>query len=154
MVNRQYGHWTFFHITKDIIHEHIWKPWMNDINFAFKRSVTHDCVFTYSVRSATKRMSLIFKWKKYGFFLGQFFWSFQINMFILYDHLEKDSNCTFTKPRCMYSLTQKHCTEFSNEKSMVFSVVNIFKILPASSYVIYSYTYKVKKLAADGKPDL
>ena len=53
-----------------------------------------------------------------------------------------------------YSLTQKHCFKFSNEKSMFFSVVNIFEILPASSYDIYSYTYKVKKFAADGKPDL
>ena len=48
----------------------------------------------------------------------------------------------------LYSLPQKHCTKFSNEKSMFFLTVNLFEILHASTYGIYNYIYKVKKPAA------
>ena len=46
----------------------------------------------------------------------------------------------------MYSLAQKHCTKFSNEKSMVFLTVNLYEILPASTYGIYEYMVKMKNL--------
>ena len=49
----------------------------------------------------------------------------------------------------MYSLAQKECFKFSNEKFLVFFVVNIFEILHASTYGLYKYTCKVKKPAAD-----
>ena len=54
----------------------------------------------------------------------------------------------------MYSLAQKHCTKFSNEKSMVFSPVNILENLHASAYGIYNYRYEVQKNATDDNPDL
>ena len=47
----------------------------------------------------------------------------------------------------LYSLAQKHCTKFSNEKSMVFLTVNLIEILHTSAYGIYNYTYKVRKNA-------
>ena len=46
----------------------------------------------------------------------------------------------------VYSLAQKHCTKFSNEKSMFFLTVNLYEILHASTYAIYAYIYKVKNL--------
>ena len=53
----------------------------------------------------------------------------------------------------MYRLAQKHCTKFSNEKSMVFSPVNLFEILHANTYNIYNYIYKVEKNATtSGRP--
>ena len=54
----------------------------------------------------------------------------------------------------MYSLAQKHCIKFSNEKSLVFLTVNLHEILHESTYTIYAYIYKAKKPAADGNPDL
>ena len=54
----------------------------------------------------------------------------------------------------MYSLTQKQCSKFSIEKSLVFFLVNLLEILHASTYDILLYIYKVKKLAADGNPEL
>ena len=48
--------------------------------------------------------------------------------------------------RGMYSLPQKHCTKFSNEKSSFFSPVNLFENLHASAYDIYNCIYKVKKM--------
>ena len=49
----------------------------------------------------------------------------------------------------MYSLAQKHCTKFSNEKVWFFSVVNLSEIWHASTYGLYNYTYRVKKSAVD-----
>ena len=46
----------------------------------------------------------------------------------------------------MYSLAQKHCTKFSNEKSLVFLTVNLHEILHASTYTLYAYIYEVKNL--------
>ena len=46
----------------------------------------------------------------------------------------------------LYSLAQKHCTKFSNEKSLVFLTVNLYEILPASTYGIYEYMVKMKNL--------
>ena len=46
----------------------------------------------------------------------------------------------------VYSLAQKHCTKFSNEKSLVFLTVNLYEILHASTYTIYAYIYKVENL--------
>ena len=54
----------------------------------------------------------------------------------------------------MYSLQQKHCTTTLDEKSSVFLTVNFYEILNASTYTIYKYISKVKKIAADGNPDL
>ena len=45
-----------------------------------------------------------------------------------------------------YSLAQKHCTKFSNEKSLVFLTVDLYEILHASTCTIYAYIYKVKNL--------
>ena len=47
----------------------------------------------------------------------------------------------------MYSMPQKHCTKFSNEKSSVFFPVNLLKKLHASTCGIYNYIYKIKKNA-------
>ena len=44
----------------------------------------------------------------------------------------------------MYSLAQKHCTKFSNEKSMVFFTVNLYEIWHATTYGIYEYMVKIK----------
>ena len=46
----------------------------------------------------------------------------------------------------LYSLAQKHCTKFSNEKSLVFLTVNLHEILHASTYTLYAYIHKVKNL--------
>ena len=46
----------------------------------------------------------------------------------------------------MYSLAQKHCTKFSNEKSMDFLTVNLYEILHASTYGIYECMLKIKNL--------
>ena len=47
----------------------------------------------------------------------------------------------------MYSLAQKHCTKFSNDKSMVFSPVNILENLHASTYMASTITdMKSKKM--------
>ena len=54
----------------------------------------------------------------------------------------------------LYSLPQKHCTKFSNEKSSVFSPVNLFENLHESAYDIYNCIYKVKKNAPNGNPEL
>ena len=45
-----------------------------------------------------------------------------------------------------YSLAQKHCTKFSNEKSLVFLTVDLYEILHASTCTIYAYIHKVKNL--------
>ena len=55
---------------------------------------------------------------------------------------------------CTYSLQQKECLTTLDEKSSVFLTVNLYENLPASTYTIYEYIYKVKKPAADGNPDL
>ena len=47
----------------------------------------------------------------------------------------------------VYSLPQKHCTKFSNEKSMFFLTVNLFENWHASTYNMCKYIYKVKKNA-------
>ena len=47
-----------------------------------------------------------------------------------------------------YRVRQKQCSKFSNEKSLVFLTVNLVEILHVSSYDIYNYIYKVKKIAA------
>ena len=44
-----------------------------------------------------------------------------------------------------YSLAQKHCIKFSNEKNMFFLTANLYEILPASTYGIYEYMVKIKK---------
>ena len=46
----------------------------------------------------------------------------------------------------LYSLAQKHCTKFSNEKSMVFLTVKLYEILLASTYGIYEYMVKMNNL--------
>ena len=45
-----------------------------------------------------------------------------------------------------YSLPKKQCTKFSNEKSSVFFPVKLLEILHASTYDLYNYIYKVKKI--------
>ena len=54
----------------------------------------------------------------------------------------------------MYRVAQKECSKFSIEKSLFFFSVNIFKNLYASTYDILVYIYKVKKIAANGNPEL
>ena len=54
----------------------------------------------------------------------------------------------------MYSLRQKHCTTALNVKSSVFLTVNPYGILYVSTYTTYQYISKVKKIAADGNPEL
>ena len=53
-----------------------------------------------------------------------------------------------------YSLQQKHCTTALDEKSSVFLTVNICEKLFASTYTKYKYIPKLKKIAADGNPDV
>ena len=49
----------------------------------------------------------------------------------------------------MYSVRQKQCSKFSNEKSLVFFTVNLVENLHVSTYDIYEYTYKIEKIAAE-----
>ena len=39
--------------------------------------------------------------------------------------------------QCEYRVRQKECSKFSNEKSLVFSVVNLLENLHVSTYTIY-----------------
>ena len=48
----------------------------------------------------------------------------------------------------MYSLTQKQCPKFSNEKFSVIFSVKLLENLYASTYAIIYHIYKVKKSAA------
>ena len=63
-------------------------------------------------------------------------------------------NFHISQSRLQYSLAQKHCTKFSNKKSLFFLTVDLYENLHASACTIYAYIYKVKKPATDGSPDL
>ena len=54
----------------------------------------------------------------------------------------------------MYSLSQKECPKFLNEKSMAKFVVKFSEILHASTYSLYKWVYKAKKkpAAASARP--
>ena len=72
----------------------------------------------------------------------------RLKLFITASRIEE------TNKQYAYSLAQKQWIKFSIEKSLVFFSVNLFKNLHASTYTILLYIYKVKKIAADGNPEL
>ena len=52
----------------------------------------------------------------------------------------------------VHSVRQKQCSKFSNEKSLVFLMVNLVEILQASTYGIYKNVNKVKKNRGGWQP--